>query len=122
VTHPKPPEIHGIEQMLGLADAGQYLPLVQQELKSLVETLTIHAQGFGKATGKIALSITLTADRTGQIDMVAEHKITEPKMPKAKGSAWAIDGGGLTVVNPFQRRMEIREVGDGRRELRSPSN
>lgn len=114
------PEIHGLEQVLALADGGEYLPILQEELATLIADLHSHATIYGKSTGKLNLSISLAADRKGQVDLVVEHKVVMPKMPKAKGSAWTVPGGKLTVENPAQRRMEIREVEGGKRELRSP--
>ncbi|WP_333826880.1 hypothetical protein [Pararhodobacter sp.] len=114
------PEINGLEQLISLADGGEYLPLLQSELATLIADLHSHATIYNKSAGKLNLSIGLAFDRKGQVDLVIEHKITAPKMPKAKGSAWSIPGGKLTVENPAQRRMEIREVEGGKRELRSP--
>ncbi|WP_323041119.1 hypothetical protein [Gemmobacter sp.] len=116
------PEIRGIDAMLSLADGGQYLPVLTQEMRELIEETTSHAQAYRvKAKCKLALTVTMTIDPFGQIDMEVEHKLTEPKAPKAKALAWSTEGGGLTVANPNQRTMEIRDVAGGRRELRSPT-
>lgn len=115
------PEVTGIDQLLSLPDAGQYQPLVVSDLRDLVSTLQEHAAAFGTAAGVLNISIVLKADRSGQIDLVCEHKVKKPSTPKAKGAAWITENGGLTVINPYQRRMEIREVSGDRRELRMPS-
>lgn len=116
------PEIRGLDQTLALADNGQYLPILLQENDELIAEIVNFSQAYGaKAKGKLTLSIEYETDRYGQIDIKVEHKITTPKPPKAKATAWTSDGGGLTVANPNQRAMEIREVSGGRRELRSPT-
>lgn len=116
------PEIRGIDAMLALADGGQYLPVLHEEVRELVEKTKAHAQAYRvKAKCKLSLTLELVVDPFGQIDMQVEHKLAEPKMPKAKAVAWATEDGGLTVANPNQRAMEIREVAGGRRELRSPT-
>ena len=115
------PEIRGLDNTLALADNGQYLPLLLQENDALIAEVVSFSQAFGtKAKGKLSLTVEYMVDRFGQIEIAVEHKISTPKPPKAKATAWTADGGGLTVANPNQRAMEIREVG-GRRELRSPT-
>lgn len=115
------PEIRGLDQTLALADNGQYLPLLLQENDDLIAEIVSFSQSYGtKAKGKLSLTIEYSTDRFGQIEIAVEHKVAVPKPPKAKATAWTADGGGLTVANPNQRAMEIREVG-GRRELRSPT-
>lgn len=116
------PEIRGLDQTLALADNGQYLPMLLEENDDLLKEIVSFSQAYGaKAKGKLTISIEYSTDRFGQIDLSVEHKITAPKQPKAKATAWTADGGGLTVANPNQRAMEIREVAGGRRELRSPT-
>lgn len=114
------PEVRGIDQILALADNGQYLPVLLEENQLLIAEIVNHSQAYGvKAKGKITIEIEYSTDRFGQIDMATQHKIAAPKAPKSKAVAWATEGGGLTVANPNQRAMEIRDVG-GRRELRTP--
>ncbi|RRH70027.1 hypothetical protein [Falsigemmobacter faecalis] len=115
-------EIRGIDQTLTLADNGQYLPTLLQENDELISDIVDFSQAYGtKAKGKLVIAIEYTTDRYGQIDISVEHKITKPKAPKAKAVAWTAAGGGLSSANPNQRAMEIREVSNGRRELRSPT-
>lgn len=115
-------EIRGIDQMLALADGGQYLPVLHQDVRDLVEATRNHALAFRtKAKCKLTLTVELIVDPFGQIDMSVEHKLAEPKAPKSKAVAWATEDGALTVANPAQRTFDIREV-DGRREFRSPDN
>lgn len=116
------PEVRGLDQILALADNGQYLPTLLQDNQDLVAEIVIHSQAYGtKAKGKLTLTIEYSTDRYGQIDMTVEHKMVAPSAPKSKAVAWATEVGGLTVANPNQRTMEIRDVG-GRRELRTPES
>lgn len=122
MTKPTAPEIRGLDQLLSLPDNGQYLPLLLQDNDDLVQEISDFSQAYGtKASGKLVVEINYSTDRFGQIDIAVSHKVTVPKPPKSKATAWRGDGGGLTVANPNQRAMEIREVG-GRRELRSPGD
>lgn len=118
----KDPEIRGIDAMLQLADGGQYLPVLTDDLRQAVENTRTFAQAYRtKAKVKLTLTVEMTIDPFGQGDMTVDHKLTEPKAPKAKAVAWVTEDGGMTVANPNQRSMEIREVSGGRRELRSPT-
>lgn len=114
------PEVRSLDQILSLADNGDYAQDFLQRHAELICEMVSFSQAYGaKATGKVQLNIAYTIDRFGQIDMTIEDKITPPKPPKAKGIAWTAEGGALTTANPNQMRMEIRDAG-GRRELRSP--
>jgi hypothetical protein len=122
MTTPPAPEIRGLDQLLALPDNGQYLPVLMQDNTDLLDEITNFSQAYGaKASGKLTIEISYSTDRFGQIDIAVQHKVAAPKPPKSKATAWRADGGGLTVANPNQRAMQIREVG-GRRELRSPSD
>lgn len=115
-------DVRGLDQTLQLADNGQYLPLLLKENDELIAEIVSFSQAFGtKAKGKLTISIEYSTDKFGQVDISIEHKISTPKAPKAKAIAWTADGGGLSVANPNQRKMEIREIGHGQRELRSPT-
>lgn len=115
------PELRGLDQILGLADNGAYHPALLADLAKLVSELQDFSRAFGgvKAKGKISLDIAFTIDRFGQIDMEAQHKLTQPKAPKAKGIAWTTEDGALTPANPAQMRMDLRDVTQSR-EFRNP--
>lgn len=116
------PALRGIDQILALADNGQYLPVLLKDNSDLVHEIVSHSQAYGaKSKGKLTIEIEYSTDRYGQIDMAVQHKIAAPKPPKSKAVAWATEDGGLSVANPNQRRMEIRDIGNGKRELRSPT-
>lgn len=113
-------ELRSLDQILSLADNGQYQPVLMQEHDKLIEEMVDFSQAFGtKASGKIQITLSYSTDRFGQIELGVEHKVTPPKAPKAKATVWTADGGGLTIANPNQKRMDIREV-NGKRELRTP--
>lgn len=113
------PELRSLDQMLSLADNGDYLP----DLLSRIEANNIEMRQFAQdfstgAKGKITITIDMRLDRFGQMEMTIEDKIVGPKPPKHKAVGWVTGTGGLTTHNPAQSRMEIRDV-EGRRELRA---
>lgn len=115
------PDLRGLDQILGVLDNGQYLPQVLDASDKLIAEISDFSQAYGtKASGSLTLTIKYSTDRFGQVEVEAQHSVKEPKPPKSKATVWRSDNGGLTIANPNQRSMEIREV-NGRRELRSPT-
>ncbi|TWI29710.1 hypothetical protein IQ24_03527 [Paracoccus sulfuroxidans] len=114
------PQMRSLDQMLSLADAGDYLP----DLLSRIEANNVEMRSFAQqysttAKGKITLTIDVKVDPFGATEMVIDDKIVGPKPPKRKAVAWMTGDGGITTHNPAQSRMEIRDAGGGRRELRA---
>ncbi|MFD1913829.1 hypothetical protein [Halodurantibacterium flavum] len=116
------PELRGIDQILSLANNGDYLPDLLQRLEALMTEMRDFSEAYGTAAaGSLTLKLGFKLDRFGQIEMTVDDDIKVPKPPKAKAVAWTTEGGRLTPHNPAQTRMEIRDVG-GTRELRTPNS
>jgi len=114
-------ELRSLDQILSIADNGEYLQTLMTEHDELLQEMADFSATFGaKAKGSFTLKINYERDRHGQVEMEIDHKIVAPKPPKAKAIAWAQQGGGLSVHNPAQARMEIRDASTGR-ELRASS-
>ncbi|KGJ03648.1 hypothetical protein SAMN04487972_1194 [Paracoccus halophilus] len=115
-----PPVLRSIDQILGLADGGDYLPDLLDRMEANNIEMRQHSQDYQTtAKAKVSITISMSLDRFGQLEMVIEDKITGPKPPKHKAVGWMNGTGGVTTHNPAQSRMEIRDAGDGRRELRT---
>ncbi|MTH76339.1 hypothetical protein [Paracoccus aestuariivivens] len=113
-------QLRSLDQMLSLADAGDYLPDLLSRIEANNVELRQFAQDFSTtAKGKITLTIDVKVDPFGHAEMVIEDKIIGPKPPKRKAVAWMTGDGGITTHNPAQSRMEIRDTTDGRREFRT---
>lgn len=112
--------MRSLDQMLSLADAGDYLP----DLLSRIEANNVEMRSFAQqyattAKGKITITIDVAVDPFGATQMTMDDKIVGPKAPKRKAVAWMTGDGGITTHNPAQSRMEIRDAGNGKRELRA---
>lgn len=112
--------IRSIDQILGLADDGGYLPDLLSRLESANVDMRQFAQDHGSSKVTLTLSVTLGIDRHGQVAIVISDKIKTSEQPKSKSVAWLNGTGGLTAENPAQTRMQIRDAGNGNRELRTP--
>lgn len=113
------PEMRSLDQLLSLADNGDYLPdLLERIEANNVEMRQFSHDFAASAKSKITLTIEMKLDRFGQLEMAIEDKIVGPKPPKHKAVGWVTGNGTITTHNPAQSRMEIRDVA-GRRELRA---
>lgn len=108
-------ELRGLDQILSMLDNGDYLPQLISDLEKLNIEMKDFSQAFGcKSKGQITITLALTNDRFGQIEMTANHAVKVPKAPAAKAILWTTADGQMTPSNPNQTRMEIRDIGGGR--------
>ena len=98
------PVLRSIDQLLGLADGGDYLPDLLDRIEANNVDMRQHSLDYQTtAKAKIAITISMTIDRFGQLEMVIEDKITPPKAPKHKAVGWMNGTGGVTTHNPALR-------------------
>ena len=112
--------LRNIDQILGLAEDGAYLPDLIGRIEAANVDMRQFAQDHGKAKVTIGLKIELEIDRFGQVSITIDDKITTSQPPKRRSVGWLTGDGGLTAENPAQTRMQIRDTGNGARELRTP--
>ena len=113
------PALRSIDQLLALADNGDYLPDLLERIEANNVEMRQFSQDFhASAKGRITITIDMKTDPFGQVELVIEDKIVGPKPPKHKAVGWMTGEGALTTHNPAQSRMEVRDVG-GHRELRT---
>ncbi|SMO63914.1 hypothetical protein [Paracoccus laeviglucosivorans] len=104
------PKLRSLDHLLSLADGGEYLPDLMDRIEANNVALRQHALDYGSdAKGKITITIDLKINRIGQLEMVVDDKIVEPKSPKRKAHAWMNGSGEITAHNPAQARMDFRE-------------
>lgn len=111
--------LRNIDQILGLADDGAYLPDLIDRFEAANVEMRQFAQDYGKAKVGLGLKIELEIDRFGQVSITIDDKITTSQPPKRRSVGWLTGNGGLTAENPAQTRMQIRDTGNGIRELRT---
>lgn len=88
------------------------------ELSEAVQTMTQklmdHLEKYGvDAKGSITLTLGFAARRNGTIEVQADVKAKHPKAKRAGSVFWATKGGNLSVDNPRQTRLPLREVPNG---------
>lgn len=99
-----PPELRSIDQMLSLADNGDYLPDLLERIEANSIEMRQFAQDFQTAAkGKITLTIEMKLDRFGQLEMAITDKVDGPKPPKHKAVCGGVtypDRTDCPVVDP----------------------
>ena len=115
------PSIRSIDQILGLADDGMYLPDLLGRFEAANIEMRQFAQDYSKSKVTLALTVSLSIDRHGQVNIEIDDKIKTSTPPKRKSVAWLNGDGALSAENPAQTRMQIRTAESGARELRTTS-
>lgn len=98
------PSIRSIDQILGLADDGMYLPDLLGRFEAANIEMRQFAQDFSKSKVTLALTVSLSIDRHGQVNIEIDDKIKTSTPPKRKSVAWLNGDGALSAENPAQMR------------------
>lgn len=103
-----------ITDTLRLLDGGAFLDRASQELADLVRSV----DQTGKA-GKLTITLDVKQVSGGAISITphATAKVPEPKPDSTL--LWATTEGNLSLQNPNQRSLDLREVQSGHGELKS---
>lgn len=111
---PKPHEgPRGFAVMLQQVHDGELHGELSAELQKLVALLGEHSTKFQRpAKGAISLTLNITA--VGHtVEVVGDVKVKAPKTPRPRSVFWRTDGGNLSVENPRQTKLPLREVPPG---------
>lgn len=113
-------ELRTIDQILALADGGDFLSdLLEQHQQLMLDMVNHRLEYGGKSSGSVAINIKYELSKHGDLRMTATHDIKAPKPPAASGVAWMTDNGHLTPENPRQMKLGVRDV-NGVREFTNP--
>lgn len=97
-----------IEQ-LGEGDAHMEL---SEAMHELVKACITHARATRDvARGKLQLTLSVAVEHKGVAGITYDVKVTEPKPRRSGGVFWVTKGGNLTVENPRQTKLPLKEVG-----------
>ena len=119
-SRPAVPRVNTIDQMLALANGGEFKDDLPKMLSDFVGGLFSHAVEYEiDASGKFTLAITATVDRRGDIEFTAKPKIElpPPVLSVGKGRAF-IDEDGQIVTHRQQDLPLLRDVSKPKRTLR----
>ncbi|MCL2726307.1 MAG: hypothetical protein FWD69_17945 [Polyangiaceae bacterium] len=90
---------------------GAFHAEISSELRALSVKLDEHVTTYGvDAKGSLTITISLAAMRNGTIAAIGDVKKKEPKAKRAGGVFWLTKGKNLTLENPRQQKLPLREV------------
>lgn len=84
---------------------------LSKEMQELVAELVSQAKRYEtKAKGTLTLTISMTAEQNGVVMVAGDIKVKTPKIKPAPSHFWATKGGNLSVSNPKQPSLFVRDV------------
>jgi hypothetical protein len=89
---------------------------VTEELYKLLSRLHRHAQNHTTAKGKLALELYIMVDARDQVETRYAIKTKEPPKATPKSVHWLNHQGSLTIEDPRQQKLNLREVPKGKQK------
>jgi len=103
-------EIRSFATLIGHHSDGELNNDATNEMAELLQALRKQAIIEGKAKGSITVTIAFEVDRRGVVSTAAEVKTKDPRPAKSGSVFWLTDGGALSVKNPKQQELPLRDV------------
>ncbi|MGW8286200.1 MAG: hypothetical protein ACWGPR_10830 [Candidatus Deferrimicrobiaceae bacterium] len=105
----------------GLAD-GEAMAACSHDLHELVQKLQEESVAQNKdLRGELKLSIQLIADPKGFVAVGYDIATKAPKPQRSGSMMWITRGGNLSLENPRQQKLPLREVELTGRRMREPN-
>lgn len=102
----------GFAVVLQQLDDGCFHAEVSEALRKLNRELSDMANSHGgKVKGTMTLALTLTAQDDGTISIDCDVKTKSPKPRRPRSLFWLTKGDNLTLDNPRQQKLPLRDVG-----------
>ena len=103
--------IHNFSQLVSLIGDGEVNNSLSETLREMVAQLNQAAmERGGKHTGKITLSMSLTIDKGVIVVEADQPKVVIPKEPKVSSLFWSTADNKLSLSNPRQMALPLRDV------------
>jgi hypothetical protein len=105
-----PSTFRNFSQLLSAAEDGRLNSDLSQALREALSQLEEVSGGRVKAKATFNLTLTLTLDGGGLVEVGSDYKVKLPKMPRARTLLYATPEGNLTRRNPRQPDLPLRDV------------
>lgn len=100
----------GFAVILQQIDDGSLHGELGDELQKLVRELGDQSLRFARpAKGKLTLTLNITAVGA-TVEVNGDVKVTTPKKPRERSVFYRTPGGNLTLDNPKQQKLALKEV------------
>jgi len=107
----------GFSHLLQQVQDGELHAELSENLQQLMKDLRLYSDRFQRdAKGNITLSLNVTVHGNGSVSIMGDVKMKTPKTPRAPSTFFLTPGNNLTLENPRQQRLPLREVPIPKRE------
>lgn len=97
--------------LLTQIDEGSFNEELSAAMRELARDLNSYACKFRRdGKGEIAIGLRVAVDEKGVTSVVGEFKVKRPKVPRASSQFFLTVGGNLSLENPRQQKLPLREV------------
>lgn len=111
-----PPQTYAIKNfsaLIPVLEEGKLNRDLTDALEKIAEELTAHADNYGKASGKLVLSLDFKV-KDGMFTISADVKVKTPEEPRASSIVWMTAEHQFTPFNPRQMTLfgesQLRDV------------
>lgn len=101
----------GFAPLLHEIDDGALHAELSSKLQQVVSELALYTETYcSKAKGKVTLTLSLEAGTNGTVQVHGEVKTKTPPPRRGATMFWTTKGGNLSLENPRQTKLPLREV------------
>jgi len=101
----------GFAVLIQQVDEGSLHAELSTAMQELAVRLNEHANRFHRdAKGEMTLTLGMSVDAKGVVALTGSVKTKLPKAPKVSSQFWLTTEGNLTLENPRQQKLALREV------------
>lgn len=112
---PKDEGARGFAPFLQQVDDGELHTELSATLQKHVSELFLYANRFQRdAKGSITLTLNFAVLGNGNVMVAGDVKTKTPKTPRAASMFFRTQGNNLTIENPRQQKLPLRDVGGTR--------
>lgn len=106
-------EVIEVRKFVALVDSlenGRLEAELSERLHELCTKIARQAEDTGKAKGELRLTLKLSGDSGGTMQIDADIVVKEPKPRRERSVMWLTAKSHLTVANPKQQKLPLTEV------------
>jgi hypothetical protein len=108
---PKDEGPRSFSRLLDQVHDGELAAELGEKTQDLISVLTQYSDRYQReGKGSLTLVLSFKALGNGSIVLAGEIKTKTPTMPKAPSVFWRTPGNNLTLDNPRQQKLALREV------------
>jgi hypothetical protein len=96
--------------LLSSLDDGQFHEDASEDLHTLCAAMARLSENHDKISGTFTIKLTMKCRRNGTMHVTPEITVKTPKAPRTEQILWLTKGNNLSLENPRQQKLPLREV------------